>query len=117
VTPEQIETAEAPPSGAFSLGESDENYCRVVTKLNPSWRVIECRDRVQWILQRRIRPETVVRATFRNRGYFRTREVLTRSIKALKIDPATLNGLPDWLEGDLGPIPTLRYGRHTRVAQ
>jgi hypothetical protein len=32
------------------LNESYDDYPRVVAKLNDRWRVIECRDRVQWIL-------------------------------------------------------------------
>jgi len=32
------------------LNESYDGYPRVVAKLNDRWRVIECRDRVQWIL-------------------------------------------------------------------
>jgi hypothetical protein len=33
--------------------ESAEGYSPVVAVLNGKWRVIECRDRVQWILQSR----------------------------------------------------------------
>ncbi len=33
--------------------ESDDNYARVVARLDDGWRVIVCRDDLQWILQRR----------------------------------------------------------------
>jgi hypothetical protein len=33
--------------------ETSDGYARLVGQLSPDWRVIECRDRLQWILQRR----------------------------------------------------------------
>jgi hypothetical protein len=108
----------------ISRRESDEGYYRVVARLNPRWRVIECPDGVQWILQYRSSAsaaETYARARWENRGYFRTREALTRRSTLRNVGAADLAALriladlPDWLEGDLGPIPRLRYGRHTRL--
>jgi hypothetical protein len=56
--------------------ETADDYLRTVANLSASWRVIECRDSIQWILQRRKkggaeRPWHAV-------GYFRTRTALTR---------------------------------------
>jgi hypothetical protein len=37
----------------LSLRETADRYSGFIAQLNPDWRVVECRDRVQWILQRR----------------------------------------------------------------
>jgi hypothetical protein len=41
--------------------ESSEDYPDIVAILNARWRVIACRDNIQWILQYRNRAETVAR--------------------------------------------------------
>jgi hypothetical protein len=33
--------------------ERDDNYSKVVVKLAPRWRIIECRNAEQWIIQKR----------------------------------------------------------------
>src|SRR5690606_3010118 len=38
---------------AYSPRERDDNYCNVIAHLNAQWRVILCRDGIQWVLQRR----------------------------------------------------------------
>ena len=83
------------------LAESDDSYPRVVAILNGQWRVIECRDRIQWFLQRRNRAKSVAKHAWRGRSYCRTREALIRCCNehAGQIDPAarkTLEGLPAW---------------------
>jgi hypothetical protein len=102
-----------------SRNESDDNYYRIVIRLNDRWRVIECRDGVQWILQYRASAETYPTAFWKGRGYFRTREALIRSCTCAgaisAAAAAILAALPDWFGGGNGPIPTLRYGRHPRV--
>jgi hypothetical protein len=45
----------------MSRMESAEGYDGLVVQLNRDWRVIECRDRNQWILQRRGSPNKHVR--------------------------------------------------------
>jgi hypothetical protein len=45
------------PQGANSA-ETADDYSGIVAILNPEWRVIECRDRLQWILQHRGSPKT-----------------------------------------------------------
>lgn len=57
--------------------ESDDAYRSVIAELSPGWRVIVCRDGIQWIVQRR-------RAAGRHGGrwrgvhYCRTRDALIR---------------------------------------
>ena len=33
--------------------ERDDNYQGVIVQLDPRWRIIECRDAIQWIIQKR----------------------------------------------------------------
>jgi hypothetical protein len=56
------------------LAESDAAYPNL--QLNNRWRVIVCRDGIQWILQHRNRAETVSRSDWRGRSYCRAREAL-----------------------------------------
>jgi hypothetical protein len=82
------------------LAESDDSYPRVVAILNGRWRVIECRDRIQWILQYRNRAKIVTKHAWRGRSYCRIREALIRCCNehAGQIDPAartTLQDLPE----------------------
>jgi hypothetical protein len=84
--------------GARPVAESDEAYPNL--RLNDRWRVIECRDRLQWILQARNRAETVARDVWRGQSYCRTREALIRCCDryAGALDPAAvaaLRGLPE----------------------
>jgi hypothetical protein len=113
-----------------SRRESAEDYYRIVARLNPRWRVIECADGIQWILQyrssaepARARPETYARARWENRAYARTKIALTRrstlkSVGDVGSAARILADLPDWLDEALRgrPIPRSRYGRHTRLA-
>ncbi|MET3775015.1 hypothetical protein ABID20_000558 [Rhizobium alvei] len=79
-----------------SRNESDEGYQPVVVQLAPRWRVIVCRDGLQWILQQRLSAtETLTRAGWRGRRYFRTRDGLIAACgRALSdIDGAALTAL------------------------
>ena len=83
--------------------ESDDNYDCVVARLDDGWRVIVCRDDLQWILQRRD-GERVGRARWTGVGYCRTRESLLRLCRAAcaRIDPsewAVLAALPESITG------------------
>ena len=51
--------------------KSADDYGRVIALLNPRWRVIECRHRLQWILQHRGSPEKPRRDDWRGRSYCR----------------------------------------------
>jgi hypothetical protein len=82
-----------------SIRETADDYTRVVAVLNAAWGVIECRDGLQWILQRRGSPETSRGGDWRGRSYCRTKEALIRCAReyAGEIDPdacRTLAALP-----------------------
>ncbi|MBX9457107.1 MAG: hypothetical protein KL863_14370 [Rhizobium sp.] len=83
----------------FSRRESDDAYSFVVCRLNARWRVIRCRDEIQWIVQtiNQIRDR---RAEWKGVKYLRTRDgLICSSCKvAGEIDPsalATLHALPE----------------------
>jgi hypothetical protein len=83
----------------MSTMESADTYFGLVAQLNADWRVVECHDRLQWILQRRGSPERPRRNDWRGRSYCRTAEALRRCTRdyAGAIDPtaaATLAALP-----------------------
>lgn len=61
---------------ATSCRESDDNYFAVLVALNTRWRVIACRDGIQWILQQRDATRSLHGAPWRGRSYFRTRDAL-----------------------------------------
>jgi hypothetical protein len=58
--------------------ETSDGYAGLVAQLNPDWRVVECRDRLQWILQRRGSPKKPRPDDWRGRSYCRTSEALIR---------------------------------------
>lgn len=70
-------TAEAPVS---DNRESADDYGHVVAWLNPRWRVIECKDGIQWIIQQRD-AETVAAPRWRSKAYHRTRDTLIDAAK------------------------------------
>jgi len=87
--------------------ESDCAYPFVIL-VSYRWRVIECRHRLQWILQYRNRAETVATDVWRGRSFCRTREALIRSCDhhVGRIDAkarAVLGRLPEQI--DRHPMP------------
>lgn len=83
--------------------ESADNYRAVIAMLNTRWRVILCRDGIQWILQRRD-GERGGGARWTGRSYCRARASLLRACRthAGEIDPialTTLHNLPDRMGG------------------
>lgn len=83
--------------------ESSDDYRGLVVQLNPLWRVVECRDGIQWIVQRSDGMRDG-RRRWTGRSYFRSRDALIRACRALvgsyeatAID--TLESLPNWIEG------------------
>jgi len=81
-----------------SRKESSDDYSRVVVMLDPRWRVIECRDGIQWIIQRREKSRG--EGHWRGVRYCTTRKALKRDAGALvsPLSPsavAVLNALPD----------------------
>lgn len=85
--------------------KSSDEYTDLVANLNDRWRVIGCRDGVQWILQYRNRrhgAETVAKDVWRGRSYCRTKEALIRVCDTHtgginKEARDILAGLPEWL--------------------
>jgi hypothetical protein len=73
--------------------ESDETYHAVVAVLNDRWRVIVCRDGIQWILQYRASSKRARRIEWKVRSFCRTRQCLLRDVRyrAGEIDPAALS--------------------------
>ena len=86
------------PLQASHLHKSAATYPAVY--LNTAWRVIVCRDGIQWILQRRGQ-ERPAGARWEGRAYCRTREALVRLCRAYSgpiSDPdanATIEALPE----------------------
>ena len=83
--------------------EEADTYPVIVAKLNLTWRVIVCRDEIQWILQR-LAGKRHGQPRWDGRCYCRTREGLMCRVRELagEIDPAalqTLEALPDWIGG------------------
>lgn len=60
------------PATGLCHREGADNYDRVLVTLGDDWRIIECRDAIQFILQRRP-PETVLGARWRGFRYHRNR--------------------------------------------
>ncbi|PLX37071.1 MAG: hypothetical protein C0606_11180 [Hyphomicrobiales bacterium] len=86
-------------NAASSHRECDSNYRGVAINIDPNWRVIACRDGIQWILQQK-RGEKRGQPRFEARGYFRTRKALIRLcrnlIPTISHDAlAALEGLPE----------------------
>lgn len=90
-------------ASALSQREKDENYHRVVVVLNEKWRVIECSDGIQWIVQRRDKStNTLATPRWRSVSYPRCKEGVFAALTWLKIEVkdaavARLVALPDWL--------------------
>jgi len=59
--------------------EGGDSYVRVVARLNDRWRVIVCRDEMQWILQRRHDRQRQPR--WEGNSYCQTRAALLRCIR------------------------------------
>jgi hypothetical protein len=81
-----------------SRSESDNDYAAVVAVLTDHWRVIECRDRIQWIVQFRETAEIAPRARWRSRSFCRSREALVRCAVRLCGTAHGLGRLPEWCE-------------------
>lgn len=93
----------------MSRSETADDYCGLVVQINADWRVIECRDRIQWILQRRGSPKKPRRNDWRGRSFCRSREALIRCTREYvgPIDPgiaAFLAALPAWIESVSPPV-------------
>ena len=74
--------------------ETADDYVGLVAQLSDRWRVITCRDHLQWILQKRDAQRSG-RPRWTGVRYFRTREALIRACRTLceSIDPGTMTTL------------------------
>lgn len=84
-----------------SLREEAADYPAVVATIDAKWRVIACRDGIQWILQRRAGQRNG-RPRFEAQAYCRSREGIIAAVRRStgQADPkaiATLENLPDWI--------------------
>jgi hypothetical protein len=91
----------SPPAAPTTNREEADDYRRVVVVLNSDWRIIECRDGIQWILQRRS-GERRGQPRWTSRKYNRSKRSLIDNVNrfAGEINPAArevLDGLPDWM--------------------
>jgi len=91
----RVEVFSPPKKTAKADHETADGYSRVVAHLCDGWRVIVCKDDLQWIIQRRKKGggEWPWRAV----GYCRTRRALIRLTAAScgQIDPVAWEGLAD----------------------
>ena len=100
------------PLDAPKRNESAEGYSYVVAVLNGKWRVIECRDGLQWILQSRDTLRALPTAVWRGRSYCRSKVALLRVSAALAgaIDPkaaAILTSLPERIDNATRRAPAM----------
>jgi hypothetical protein len=73
--------------------ETADCYSGVVVRLSEGWRVIRCKDYLQWILQRR--KKGGAERPWRAVGFYLTRDALLRASASAsaRIDPAALAAL------------------------
>ena len=86
-----------------SYRERDDKYHDVVAQLDPRWRVIVCKDYLQWIIQKRT-AEPLHRGVWRSQSYVTSRNSLIRLCASLELlsDPlarARLEALPEQFSG------------------
>ncbi len=81
---------------AYSTREESNDYQAVVAVLDQRWRVIECQDRIQWILQRRRGSRDGLPA-WRGESFCRIRSALLQCIheKSGDVDLGVVVDLPD----------------------
>ena len=87
----------------LSNRERDDGFSQVVVQLAPRWRVIVCKDHLQWIIQKRS-TESLHRGEWRGHSYVTSRNSLIRlcaSLELLSDDNARdrLEALPEQFSG------------------
>ena len=103
ITPTLSENGGAAYAVIPSHRESEDNYHDVVAQLAPRWRVIVCKDYLQWIIQKRT-AEPLHRGVWRSQSYVTCQNSLTRlcaSLELLSDDNARdrLEALPEQFSG------------------
>lgn len=84
-------------NNAPSHRERDEHYAHVIATPAPRWRIIMCRDRMQWIVQKK---EASHAGPWRAEGYYTCRESLIKACGKLDSladtnTEAVLHALPE----------------------
>ena len=74
--------------------EQSQNYPFVITYLSNRYRLIECRDRIQWILQRRDKNFPRWRGIY----YFRNTQSMSRIFRQFDLDDGVVGQLPERFE-------------------
>ena len=87
----------------LSNRERDDGFSQVVVQLAPRWRVIVCKDHLQWIIQK-CSAEPLHRGEWRGHSYVTSRNSLIRLCASLELlsDPlarARLEALPEQFSG------------------
>ena len=72
-----------------SVRETGDEYPHVVLRLGNDWRIVGCRDDMQWIFQRR------AGSAWRSLGYSRNKIGLTNMLQRNSLDPSAVDGFPD----------------------
>jgi len=62
--------------------ERDDNYAHVIANPSPRWRIIMCRDGMQWIIQKK---EASHEGPWRAEGYYTRRESLIKACGKLDL--------------------------------
>ena len=88
-----------PSTGNDTRRETSDFYRGVIAILASRWRVVTCRNGIQWILQKRT-AEPVHEGIWRGQSYFTSREVLLAACASRELlfdrkARALLNALPD----------------------
>ena len=87
----------------LSHRERDDSYAKVIAQLGPRWRVIICKDGIQWILQRRsVAPPNT--GTWAGKSYSTTRDAIIaacsdRELLAGASARQALDALPNRIRG------------------
>ena len=99
--PTRLENSTGSLSLPPSHRERDDHYAKVIVQLGPRWRIIVCKDGIQWILQQRsvAAPNT---GTWSGKSYSTTRSGLIAacSDRELLSDPSARQAL-DALPSDV----------------
>jgi hypothetical protein len=87
----------------LSNRERDDSFGQVVIQLAPRWRVVVCKDRLQWIIQKRS-AEPLHRGEWRGHSYVTNRSSLIRLCASLEllsdnVARASLDALPEQFSG------------------
>ena len=73
----------------YSRRERDDDYGGVVLHLDPRWRIITCRKKTQWVIQKK---EAAHAGPWRSVSYHMCRSSLIRTCGSLNLLSATVEG-------------------------